>query len=97
MLIAAAALGTGGCASRQPIQARYATELEQLRRGMTVQEFRRVLPRARLGQAVFAGGRHQDIYRLDHRYKPDDLPAETQTLYFFFDGDRLVRWGTTRW
>lgn len=86
------------CASRQPIQARYADQLERLREGMTVQEFRAILPRARLGQAVFSGGRRQDIYRLEHRFRPGaDLPSEEQTLYFFFDQGRLARWGTAGW
>lgn len=95
-ILAAAVLSA--CASRQPIQARYADQLERLRVGMTVEEFRAALPRARLGQAVITAGRRQDIYQLDHRYRPDDdQPAQEQTLYFFFDQGRLARWGTAGW
>jgi len=82
-----------GCASRQSIQVAYGDQLEQLKPGMSVEEFRRLIPRAREFQRTFTAIGQISVWRLQHRYKQDDLPPTTQDLYFRFVNGRLNRWG----
>jgi hypothetical protein len=93
-------LGASGCAptaSPQSIRAAYADQLEQLQPGTDLATFKRLVPKAKHFDTMFEGGQRIDIYRLDHQYKPDEMAAKAQTLYFFFSGERLVRWGNTGW
>ncbi len=83
--------------SSQSIRAAYAVGLGQLQTGMDLASFQRAIPEARLYDTFSMGTDRFDTYRLDHRFKPDQFPAETQTLYFFFTNQRLDHWGAAAW
>lgn len=92
--------GPGGCAaggSSQSIRAAYSDRLAKLQTGMDLSTFKQVLPEARHYDTFFVDSQRFDTYRLDHRFKPDEFPAETQTLYFFFTNQRLDHWGAASW
>ena len=85
-----------GCqtASRQTIQVAYGDQLEQLTPGMPLDEFKRVLPKAREFQRMFVANDVIAVYRLDHMYKQESNdPAKEQSLYFRFVDRELDRWG----
>ena len=86
-------LGACRTASPRPIQVAYGEQLDQLRPGMSVEEFRRIVPRAREFQRTYSAIGTISVYRLTHRYRQDDFPPETQELYFRFVNDKLNRWG----
>ena len=90
----------GGCAgggSSQSIRAAYSNQLAGLQAGMELSAFQNLLPEARHYDTFFVENQRFDTYRLDHRFKPDEFPAETQTLYFFFTNQRLDHWGVGAW
>lgn len=91
--LAGLVLVLAACASRESIEVRYGEQLNRLRRGMSAAEFRQLLPAAREHHRLWVGAERVVVYRLEHRYKPDELPAETQVLYFVFVDDQLRRWG----
>lgn len=98
-----------GCAapnagSIKPIQSVYADQLSRLSIGMSVEEFRKVLPEA------YPGGMRGETtaYNLDLKqvlldrsrrvdanlglYKPQHI-IDDQSLWFYFYANRLVQWG----
>ncbi len=85
--------GLAGCVSDRTITVAYADQLGRLHEGMSIAEFEAAVPRAREFQHMWTGGREFVVYELKHRYKPDELPAKDEVLYFFFTDGAMVRWG----
>jgi hypothetical protein len=100
LIVLACGGGPTGCAagaSSQTITAAYADALETMTPGTELAQFKKRLSAARHIDTQFTSGQRIDTYRLTHRYKPDELEAQEQVLYFFFSDDKLIRWGSAPW
>jgi hypothetical protein len=89
------AMVVAGCAatSREDIQVAYGDQLAKLEPGMSLEDFKAILPQAKPFQRTFVAGGEISVYRLEHMYKPDDDPALLQERYFRFVNGKLDRWG----
>ena len=91
-------VGAAGCGSTKNIREHYAEQLAELRIGMTVAEFREILPNAYLGGQT--GETTAYIVKAYTRHAARFVSEDTngwgraaEHLYFYFVNDKLVRWG----
>lgn len=83
-----------GC-STQSITQRHASQLAQLNPGMSLDEFRLIMPRAVPAGQAASGGQMIDAYEVEHTYMYDTWSGRTthQRLWFYFVDKTLVKWG----
>ena len=84
-----------GCGSSQSINEKYATELSTLQPGISLSEFREMLPKALPAGQNSIGGMRVDAYEVSHEHMYDTWYGLTreEKLWFFFYNQKLVKWG----
>lgn len=95
LFIIASLCAIAGCTSTQPINKRYASELSQLEPGLSLIEFKSLLPQAVVAGQNSVAGNRIDAYEVSHRYMYDTWYGLTrdEKLWFYFHDESLVKWG----
>ena len=91
-------ISLAGCVTTRTINQEYQAELQQVHPGMTVAEFRTVMPQATaIRQSTNDDGHISATYEIDHRRALQDRPwwwrKKLEKVWFHFLDGRLVKWG----
>ena len=97
-MFTAVALGSaivGTACSTQSVTERYANELSQVHPGISLSDFRLIMPKAIVAGQNLIGGNRIDAYEVSHEHMYDTSLGLTreEKLWFYFMDEKLVKWG----